>query len=364
MWHLAPDESVLDSSGRIIFFSLPRFISNISEGDDCFICGAKPNTVPFNNEHVLPDWILRRYQLHDKAIQLSNRTRIPYRELKIPCCEDCNRTMGDKFEKPISEMFAKGPTAISQEFEENGPWRVFCWMALIFVKTHLKDKYLRLHRDYRKGEMKIGELHSWEDLHHIHCVARAFHTGARLSLAAIGSMLIVPAKVRSHFESFDYVDLSFAQTMLLRIDETALFAVFDDSQAVLSVFYEDLLHRIQGPVSPLQAREMAARFAAINIHLAERPRFSSSIDLLSEEYAILGHRPNEWRIGDWKDETQGLIMHHVCKDTMVGMVDMPDREQLLEKIKTGRYTFLLDGERKFIHDHMDLVPKGKEHNSA
>jgi len=124
------------------------------------------------------------------------------------------------------------------------------------------------------------------------------------------------------------------------------------------------LHRIQGPVSPLQAREMAARFAAINIHLAERPRFSSSIDLLSEEYAILGHRPNEWRIGDWKDETQGLIMHHVCKDTMVGMVDMPDREQLLEKIKTGRYTFLLDGERKFIHDHMDLVPKGKEHNSA
>jgi len=260
--------------------------------------------------------------------------------------------MGDKFEKPISEIFAKGPTAVKQELKDNGPWRLFCWMSLIFVKTHLKDKYLDFHRDRRRGEMKIGELHNWEELHHIHCVARAFHTGCGLTPEVFGSLLVLPAKVRPHFESFDYCDLSVAQTMLLRIDDTAIIAVFNDSQAALSVYYEEL-DKIGGPLSPLQVREIAVQLAGINIHLAERPRFSSDINLLSEEYRILGHRPEELRLGDWQHEIHGKIMHHICKDMVVGT---PDWEQVLENIKTGRYTFLVDSDGKFVHDHMELAP--------
>ena len=352
MFYSTTDKSVLDSRGRVIFFSLPRFISDISQGNDCFICGVKPNTVPFNDEHVLPDWILRRYKLHDRIIKLPNATGFRYGEFKIPCCAECNSTMGDKFEKPISESFAKGPQALSQELKVNGPWRLFCWMSLIFVKAHLKDKYLNFHRDRRKGDMKISELHSWEDLHHIHCVARAFYTGCELTPEVIGSLLVLPAKIRPHFESFDYCDLSFAQTMLLRMDETAIIAVFDDSQAALSVYYEEL-DKIGGPLSPLQVREIAARLASINIHLDERPRFSSDLNLLSEEYRIVGHRPNEWHLDNWQNEIQGAIMHHICKDMVA---NTPDREQILKNLKTGRWTFLVDDKGEFLRDSMELAP--------
>ena len=154
-------------------------------------------------------------------------------------------------------------------------------------------------------------MHSWEDLHHAHSVARAFYTGCELTPETIGSVLILPAKVRPHFESFDYGDFSFAQTVLLRLDDTAIVVVLDDSGAALTVVRERLA-QIEGPSSPLQIREIAADLASVNIQLAERPKFSSEFNYLTEEYRMLAHRPNEWSLDNWQDEIRGGIMHQVC----------------------------------------------------
>ena len=129
------DNSVLDGKGRIIFFSLRRFISDVSEGNCCFVCGAPAGTVPFNDEHILPDWILRRFNLHNRTIKLPNGTQFRYGEFKIPCCAECNNTMGRKFETPLSEIFASGPKALSQHLKNEGPYRLFCSVALIFMKA-------------------------------------------------------------------------------------------------------------------------------------------------------------------------------------------------------------------------------------
>ena len=91
----------------------------------------------------------------------------------------------------------------------------------------------------------------------------------------IGSMLVLPAKVKAHFENFDYFDISIAKTMLLRMENTAIIIVLDDSGAALNLYYEELT-KIGGPLSPLQLREIAARLAAINFHLTDRPKFSST----------------------------------------------------------------------------------------
>lgn len=341
------DGSVEDPTGKVLFFSFERFMADIVEGDCCFICGVKPGVAAFNDEHILPDWILRRYDLYDKTITLPNGTKFRYGGFKIPCCEECNRAMGRTFEEPISGFFADGAAALSRELKENGPWLLFCWMCLIFVKTHLKDKNLRLHLDAREGTDTIGDLHDWDDLHHIHCMARAFYSGCQLTKEAMGSLLVLPAKVRPHFEGFDYGDLSFAKTVVLRIEETAIVAVLNDAQAVLSIYFEEL-DKIKGPLSPLQVREVAAHFASINIHLAGRPSFSS--DFSSGEYRILGHRPEDLRLEDWRPEIHGAIMDHTCKDMLAGV---PDSENIREQVRTGRCTFLTRPDGSFQSDNMD-----------
>jgi hypothetical protein len=262
--------------------------------------------------------------------------------------------MGEQFENPISALFARGAAAVHQELKENGPWRLFCWMCLIFVKTHLKDKALNLHLDLRKGKEKIGELHDWGEFHHIHCMARSFYTGCELSSETIGSLLVVPAKVRTHYESFDYVDLSFAKTMLLRIDDIAIIAVLDDSQGALS-FFHDKLDMIGGALSPLQAREVAAHFASLNVHLAERTVFSTELDVLSGKCRIVARRPNELMLSDWDSGILGQIMYRVCGEMLVVF---PNKIEIAENIRTGHHTFLVDANGDFVGNSMELDTSG------
>jgi len=154
MFRVTPDQSVLDRNGKVIFFSVERFISDIANGDCCFTCGAQRGSVPFNDEHVLPNWILRRFGLHGRTIEIPNHTDFRYSGMTIPCCVTCNTEMGKVFENPMSELFAGGFDAVSKYLKERGPWDLFRWMGLIFLKAHLKNKYLNYHRDSRKGDIK------------------------------------------------------------------------------------------------------------------------------------------------------------------------------------------------------------------
>lgn len=344
------DDGSVVRDRKVIYFSYDRFVRDIVQGNRCFMCGANPELVPFNDEHVLPDWILRRFKLHNKSITLPNGRQFRYGQFKIPCCERCNSKLGERIEKPIRGMFDKGFEGFAEQFKSEGPLALFCWMCLIFLKTHLKDTGLAMHLDRRKGTQKIGELHSWSDLHHIHCVARSIYTGGTIRKEAFGSLLVLPAKNLPHLEPFDYCDLSFAETMLLRINEIAVIAVFDDSCACNTTI-QDFIGNINGPLSPLQLRELATHMAAINIHLAERPRYGSSIDLLTGENEIWAELPDEIRLEEWNAGILGQLMHHICG---TAMPEYDGKAQILENIKTGRHTFLHNDRGEFAADHMDL----------
>lgn len=353
MFHVSTDGSVFDRDDRIIFFSVERFISDIANGDCCFICGARRDAVPFNDEHVIPDWILRRFGLHARRIEIPNHTLFRYGGMTVPCCVACNTEMGDRFEKPMSALFAGGHEAVAQELKARGPWPLFIWMALMFLKTHLKDKYLDYHRDHRKGDMKIGELHSWDELHHLHCVVRSFYSGARLDQEVLGSLLVLPAKVRPHFEGFDFIDLSMAQTMLLCMGDVAVIAVFNDSQGAMSVALEDFQRMIGGFLSPLQLRELAATLAYINLQVEPRARFFSEINALTEDYSIKVERPDEVQISAWDRGLYGQMLYALTADMIKGM---ENAEEIATHVKSGRYTFLTTPDGTFDADSMELAP--------
>jgi hypothetical protein len=253
----------------------------------------------------------------------------------------------------MSALFAGGFVAISQELKDHGPWPLFCWMALIFLKAHLKDKYLNYHLDRRKGDMKIAELHSWDELHHLHCVVRSFYSGAKLDQEVLGSLAVFPAKVRQHFEGFDFIDLSIAQTMLLSVDDVAVVAIFNDSQAALSAAFKDLQRKIAGPLSPVQLREVAATLASINLHVEPRPQFFSQIDTSAGTYNIVAERSDQVHTSAWNYELHGRIMHALTKDMLKGM---DNHEELLNLVKSGRYTFLTTPNGTFDSESMELAP--------
>jgi len=348
------DGLVLSSDDRVIIFSLDRFIADVVQGDCCFICGGRPGTVPFNDEHILPDWILRKFGLHDRTITLPNGEKFIYSHFRIPCCKPCNSKMGRDVETPVSRLFAEGYEVFVQHLKEQGPRLLFVWMCLIFLKTHLKDNALYFHKDRRKGEEKIGKSHLWKDLHHIHCVARSFYAQSEFRAEVYGSLLVLPAKIIPGVESFDYGDLSFAQTMFLRIDDIAVIAVLDDSNALNSSGICEQW-RINGPLSPIQLREMVVRMAVQNLLLEERPFFSSELDLEHEECAIVAHRPPTIRFAVPTAENTELIGRMMQQQCGPMIPEGPEKDITMEQMASGYYSFLLNEQGEFRADHMDEI---------
>lgn len=158
---------------KVVFFGMEDFKKKIVEGDDCFMCGTSRSQTEFSDEHVIPNWILKKFKVHNATIDLPNRTRFSYGRSTIPCCRSCNSLLGKEVERPISKLLALPHEEMSKLFaDQENVQKLFVWMSLIFLKTHLKVMDLSNHRDKRKGEEKIGELHDWGVLHHVHCVAR------------------------------------------------------------------------------------------------------------------------------------------------------------------------------------------------
>ena len=95
--------------------------------DACFLCGGVPDER--TREHVFPLWLLQRQDLLDAKLTLLNGTTIPYRQLTVPCCRECNNEHLSELENVIKGASAKSASAVRDLPEV----KVFQWMAKIFI---------------------------------------------------------------------------------------------------------------------------------------------------------------------------------------------------------------------------------------
>jgi hypothetical protein len=347
-WSRADDGTILDENRRVVFFSCQRFVQSICMGNCCFVCGAAPAEKEFNDEHVLPRWLLREFGLFGRSITLPNGAQFRYGRYKVACCAECNALMGERVETPVRELLHRGRGAVSEHVATKGGLTLFVWMALIFLKTHLRDRYFNLTLDRRESEVSIASLYEWESLHHVHTIARCFVSGAELQREAFGTLVILTAKIEDGDESFDVADLHEAQAMLIRCHDVAIVAVFNDSTAVTGHLLR-ILENVTGPLSPLQLREVMVEAASCNLHLKERPKYASLVDLRARTNKIVAALPEkpEWHPVDLK--VRGRLMEHSLRShSRSSFVGYANTEDFLAKVREGLQTFLYDSDGKFI----------------
>lgn len=362
IWRVLRDNSVVAESGRVVFFSNRRFKRAICRGDCCFICGLSPRKTTFNDEHILPEWLLRRFKLFQREITLPNRTTVRYGQYTIQCCSACNSLLGAAIEQPVRELVAGGHQAVADQVREKGPSLLFVWLALIFVKTHLRDRDFRADRDLRVPSGPISSMYKWGTLHHLHCVARIFFSGAELDPQVFGTIMILPAKVEPASEPFDFVDLYLAQTMLMRIEDVAILCVFDDGGAVAQYLIR-ILKDAPGPFSAVQLREILADAAACNLHLLNRPIHHSIFDIDNRRTAIVSElRGPAPAFAKAQRTVRGAFMEYALRsvlgssDTFIGF-DTPN--DFWDAVRQGSVTLLFDNEGRFITEHFRPLPNAQ-----
>lgn len=340
--------TLINSKGEVIFFGLQHFLDDIAKGDCCFICGAQPGTKEFNDEHIIPDWILRKFNLHNEFVTLSNGTKFKYSQYKVPCCKECNSELGKVYEVPISNLLSKTYSEIIEEINKDPEvvQFLFKWLSLIFLKTHLKDKTLFAERDTRIDAGFLSDEYYWEEFHHIHCVARSHYTKANIESNVYGSIFIVQAMAIDRFGGFDFIDSQAGKGIMLQLGEFAIIAVLNDSCAGLSIFMEQF-KKISGPLSPFQLREIVAHLNFINLSLKDKPIYRSVITPKGE-YKITAETPDTVYLLDEKDRfvSHGEFLRYYV-EPMIGEID--NKEQVLKEIEQGKRNYLFDENGKFIN---------------
>lgn len=340
-------KTVINSNGEIVFFGLQHFLDDIAKGDCCFVCGAKPKSKEFNDEHIIPDWILRKHDLHKEFVTLPNGTKFKYSQYKVPCCKDCNSELGATYEVPISNLLNKTYNEIVEEINKNPKITrlLFKWLSLIFLKTHLKDKSLLTERDKRIDSGYLSDKYYWEDIHHIHCVARSHYTNAIIDSNVFGTIFILPAMAIDRFGGFDFVDSEAGKAIMLQLGEFAIIAVLNDSCAGLTFFLEQI-KKISGPLSPFQLREIVAHLNFINLSLKERLTYHSHISNKGE-YQIKATVPETLYLLSEEDRfvSPGEFLRYYV-EPMIGEIE--NREEILREIEKGKRNYLFDENGDFI----------------
>lgn len=348
-WTKTEDGSIIDQNGKVIFFSTKRFIDDICLGNCCFICGTKPDDAPFNDEHVFPEWLLRKYDLFARTVTLPNGRTARYDRHTVPCCITCNSLMGKVVEERISAVVNGEPDSIQNYIASGGGLELFVWMGLIYLKLHLRNKSNRKVLDRRVQSGMIADDYEWDLLHHIHTVVRCFYTPTMIDAKVLGSLLVLPCRMEGSDDEFDFGDLHIAQTMMLRLGRTAIFVVFNDSCGSLNFFQENMLDKITGPISELQAREIMTEFAMLNLHLRERPIYQSGIDTVNERHGIVAKLPDRPELEDWSYEIRGQLMWNAFSHAWPQLRFAGATEaEVKSAVLTGKLTVLFDEAGNFV----------------
>ncbi|WP_218110135.1 hypothetical protein [Oligoflexus tunisiensis] len=190
--------------------------------------------------------------------------------------------------------------------------------------------------DHRKGSESIGSMHDYQQLHHMHCLSRIFHTNPDIiHQETLGSFFPLHARAIPNMENFDFLDLTNAGAILLRIEDTCLISVLNDSCASATKFLE--VHQDIGRnLSPVQLREIAARLGFLNIHIKLRPEYYSKFTK-GQKYELTAKLPTP---GILLNELDYSILGKMMLDVLKPIVG-PNNE-ILAGVETGRATFLSD----------------------
>lgn len=218
----------------------------------------------------------------------------------------------------------------------------FLWMALVFLKLHLKDRDLKV--DQRTGPQGecVGDWHEWGVLHHIHCLIRSVYVRAAIDSSVLGSVIQLPLRTNPSGEFFDFHSVTHCRTMLICLGGQAIIAVLDDATACLQSC-APMLGRLTGPLSPLQVREVLARVSHLNLTLRDRPTFSSEVDTADGSVRLVCETPKRIHFHEDEDSLRKLFQF-CCGPIFRGC---EDGDEAMNDPRLGKYTYLFDDDQNF-----------------
>lgn len=328
--------SIVDEDGNFVFVSQADFLDKVVKGSRCFVCVQ--SIIEHTDEHIIPDWIIRRCNLTDKSVTLPNSSTFRYPAYKVPCCKECNAFLGRYYEEPVSAAFANGNYAVF-ELANTKPQVLFGWLNLLVFKTHLKDLSLRSIRDLRVESGKIGDTYDWLNFHHMHALIRAPKYNTIINHDVIGSISLLTISDHEFAGDFDYRDHVISDTVYIRLADIAIISVLNDSGAVSDMIEGRI--KLDRPPNLMQCAEILTEYQTASLHLKNRPTYRTELRPELGLFEISATFPESKEIAEFNARLRGEIMWFNLQPFLKTKNQHGQTiEELEDEVLLGDFTFM------------------------
>ena len=271
-------------------------IKNWTLSDDaCFLCGQTLNPESRADEHVIPRWAQARYELWNQQLTLLNRTSIPYRQLTIPCCFDCNNGALQPIENAMSQAVLDGPQAVRQLDR----LVTFTWLGKIFYGLLHRELFLVFNREV-PDEGTITSTRFLEEFTLHHYFLQNVRVSMEFEADFPASIFIYETKVPSEAQNqWDFRDNVENMFVSVRMGSVGIIGVLQDggAQELMRDEFEELLVH---PLHPIQHIELSAMVCYKSLLLNRTPKYligeTEPIKVFQMPLGGLSSRPifDEW----------------------------------------------------------------------
>ncbi len=239
------------------------FINMDFDGQVCFLTGKEGNDV--KKIPVFDNWLMERYELHDKAFMMLSENKILYRDMLIPSSPEVEEAI-NKLEEKIEEAFESGyETVLKLE-----PISLFQWMAKIMYGILYNDVY------YAKSQNRLNDKpfqlspYLTRHIRTLNCMLQSLlqsmdFTAVKWSLAIV--------RVNNSKDIFNYKDETKNFNFSLVMNDFGIIACLQDN-GINQELHQPLLEKIGDTnLHPIQFEELWSKFLYSNYLLKNKPEF-------------------------------------------------------------------------------------------
>lgn len=273
--------------------------------DHCFLCGDEltENT----EEHIFPKWLQRKFDLWNQTITLLNGTKIPYRMLKIPCCNTCNNEHLSQVEIEISNAVDGGFDSFIQLNED----KIFYWAAKILYGLFFKE--LSLDKDRKDPSAgKIMTPEAMGKFKMLHYLLQGIRIPTEFSPVKPYSIFIFKMYEYKDESNFDYFD-SYIQTVFgMKMNDIGFIVCIEDS-GVQGEFGKDYFDQYKREtLDHIQLKEIYAKMRYKQYLALYSPRYMT---IESENERIIQViQPSGNIFGEWSQEVYARLLTHIWSE--------------------------------------------------
>lgn len=222
-------------------------------------------TESITDEHVVPKWLQSKYDLWSARLELLNGTSIPYKQLKIPCCAECNSGSLSALESAISRAVTSGYQ--SAALLDQRLW--YLWAGKIYFGILRKELTLLRERS-DPGAGSILEEDGLRRFQSLHLFLQGIRGKHEFVDGPPYSVMICNLHDLGAPRAFSLRDNLAYMTLSIRMGDIGVIVCFEDHRITAESYgryVRDVNHR---KLHPIQFDELFAR-ATYQVSLVETP---------------------------------------------------------------------------------------------